>query len=187
VLIVLFTVNYVWLPTAQAPSQFKYDILKDTLTIVLTVLAVGIAATGWLLYIVISKQLKNETVSFARIETRRSSSHLFTRSGFVFWESYERAKGREPQYLEMAISLTERALLYFNEIPDEEAKKRENDRLLCEIKNNLAYYYAVRKSKDDKEVAREYAEYIYERLSKYATEKDNWLDTYRFVNQRYHS
>lgn len=187
VLVGLFIGYCLWIPTLQIPYLLKYDILKDTLTIVLAVLAVGIAVIGYAIYLILSGRLEIESALTARLETLKGSIRLFVHSGFVFWESYDKTKKKESQYLEMAIGLTERALLFFNELPDNEAKNRENDKLLCKIKNNLAYYYAERKKPEDSDLAKEYAEYIRKRMSKYSEEKDNWLDTCNFVYQRYQS
>ena len=175
------------LPTWQIPSQFKYDVLKDTLTIVLAVLAVGIVAIGYAIYLILSGKLATESVATTRLVTLREAIRTFVHIGFVFWESYDKTDEKENHLVEVAIGLTERALLFFNELPEKEARGKENDKLLCKIKNNLAYYYAIRNKPEDSDIAKEYAEYIRGRMSKYVDEKDNWLDTYNFVYQQYRS
>ena len=142
---------------------------------------------GYSIYLILSGRLKAESAATARLETLKESIRTFVHTGFVFWESYDKMDEKEIQYVEVAIGLTERALLFFNKLPDSEAKNRENDKLLCKIKNNLAYYYAIRNKPEDSGTAKEYAEYIRERMSKYVEERDNWLDTYNFVYQQYHS
>lgn len=173
------------LPTWQIPSQVKYDVLKDTLTIVLAVLVVGIAVIGSAVYLIVLGQLQAKTASTARVETTKGSVRLFIHAGFVFWESYDRAVKKEPNYLEIAIGLTERALDFYYQIPSKEAEDRETQRSFCLIRNNLAYYFALRKRPEDKDLAREYADYIRERVSDYAKDKANWLDTYDFVKSQY--
>ncbi len=180
-LVGLFIGYCVLAPTWSVPSQFKYDILKDTLTIVLAVLAVGIAVISYTIYQILSGKLAAESAIIASSETLKESARAFVEIGFVFWKSYDEMSNEENQYIEIAITLTEHALFIFNRIPDREAKNRENDKLLCNIKNNLAYYYAIRNKPRDCDTAKEYAEYIYEKMSKYGKEKDNWLDTYTFV------
>jgi len=187
VLVGLFVGYCIWTPTWQIAHLLKYDILKDTLTIVLAVVAVGIGVIGYAIYLILSGRLSAESAETARFETQRESIRLFVHIGFVFWESYDKTGKGEKEYVEVAIGLTERALLFFNELPDKEAKNRKNDKLLCKIKNNLAYYYAIRKKPEDSDLAKEYAEYIRERMSKYSEEKDNWLDTCDFVYQQYQS
>lgn len=181
----LFIGYCIWMPTWQIPHLLKYDILKDTLTIVLAVVAVGIGVVGYSIYLILSGRLQTESASASRLETIKGSIRLFIHAGFVFWENYDNAKKKEAQHLDIAIGLTERALLFHNQLPEKEARNKENDRLLCLIKNNLAYYFALRGKAENKDLAKEYAEYIRERISKYSEEKDNWLDTYDFVKQQY--
>ena len=185
VLLVLFFSNLIWGETWRVPPQFKYDVLKDTLTIVLSGVAIVIAIVGYGIYLILSGRLSTESAATARLETLRESIRAFVHIGFVFWESYDKTGEKENHYVEVAIGLTERALLFFNELPDREAQSKENDKLLCKIKNNLAYYYAIRRKPEDGDIAKEYAEYIHVRMSKCVEEKENWLDTYNFVHQQY--
>ncbi len=185
VLFVLFFANLIWGEIWQVPPKLKYDVLKDTLTIVLTVLAVGIAIIGYAMYLLLSEKLKDESVKATRLQAIRESIQTFIHTGFVFWESYDKTGETEKECVEVAIGLTERALLFFNQLPENEIKTREGDKLLCKIKNNLAYYYAIRKKPEDSDIAKEYAGYISERVSRYIEEKDNWLNTHNFVYQQY--
>jgi len=186
-LVGLFIGYCIWTSTWTMPQALKYDLFKDILTIVLAVLAVGITVIGYGIYLILSERLKTESASTARIETQIGSIRLFIQSGFTFWRSYDNSRKRQKQYLEMAIELTEIALSYFSKLPDDEAGKRENDKLLCQIKNNLAYYYAERNRTADGDLAKEYVEYIHERLSKYSDLREAWQDTYEFVHQQYGS
>jgi len=185
VLVGLFAGYCIWIPDWHMPYLFKYDILKDTLTIVLAVLAVGIAVIGYAIYLILSARLRTESASASRLESVQEAVRLFIHSGFVFWESYDKATKKEPQNLEIAIGLTERALIFYNQLPTKEAHNKENERQFCLIKNNLAYYFALRKEAEDRDTAREYAEYIRNKVSEYPGDKANWLDTYDFVKQQY--
>jgi len=184
-LVGLFIGYCVLAPTWQVPPQFKYDVLKDTLTIVLAVLAVGIAVIGYAIYLIVLGQLQAKTNLIARVEAKKGSVRLFIHSGFVFWESYDRAVKKELTFLEVAIGLTERALDFYYQIPSKEVEDRETQRSFCLIRNNLAYYFALRKRPEDKDLAREYADYIRERASDYAEDRENWLETYDFVKSQY--
>ncbi len=185
VLVGIFIGYCMWMPTWQIPHLLKYDILKDTLTIVLAVMAVGIAVVGYSIYLILSGRLQIESASASRMESIKSAIRLFIISGYIFWENYDKTGKKETQFLELAIDLTERALSSFNELPEKEAGNRENDKLLCKIKNNLAYYFAEGKKPENKDTAIQYVEYLKERMSKYSEEKENWLDTYNFVYQQY--
>lgn len=181
-LVGLFIGYYIWVPTWQIPHEFRYDILKDTLFIVLAVLAVGIGAIGYAVYQILSGRLQTESASASRVEMTRGSARLFTHLGYVFWGKYKRTDKKERQYLDVAIDITEHGLRYMSELPE---KKRENEILLCHIRNNLAYYLAERKNVEDKKLAKDYIEYIQKRIQKYPTYKAAWLDTCNFVRQQY--
>lgn len=181
-LVGLFIGYYIWVPTWQTPPEIRYDVLKDTLTIVLTVLAILVALIGYGVYQALSGRLKNESASISRVVMTRGSARLFTHLGYVFWGEYKQPHKEDRQYLNVAIALTEHGLRYMNELPEEE---RENEILLCTLKNNLAYYFADRKDPKDKELARDYVEYIRKRIQKYATHRTEWLDTCNFVKQQY--
>jgi len=184
-LVGLFIGYCIWIPDWHIPYLLKYDILRDTLTIVLTVSAVVITAIGVAIYLILSERLKRESASASRLESVQKAVQMFIHAGFVFWESYDRAVKKEPQYIEIAIGLTERAFLFYNQIPGKESRSRENERSLCLIKNNLAYYFALRKKVKDRDIAREYAEYVRGQASQYTEDKDNWLETYDFVKRQY--
>lgn len=187
VMLLLFIGYLIWGETWQVPTAFKYDILKDTLTIVLIVTAVVIAVAGSAIYLIMSERLKRESSAASRLEVVKGSVRLSIVLGFAFWEAYESASTgeKEAKDLEMAIRLTCRALIYHDQLPETVAHDRENEREFCLIKNNLAYYFAWRKRAGDREIAREYAEYIHGRMPRYAEERDNWQDTYNFVKQQY--
>ena len=185
VLLVLFFGNLIWGETWGVPPQFKYDILKDTLIVVLSVVAVVMAIVGYGIYLILSERLRADAAMAARVESLKGSIRLFLVSGYTYWEHYDTASDKMPKHLEMAIELTERALHSYNALPESEAKKRENEKECYRIKNNLAYYLAERKNPEDKSRAKEYADYIYGGFSKYPEEKANWLDTYDFVYQQY--
>lgn len=87
--------------------------------------------------------------------------------------------------MDRAINITERALKVYNELPEGEAKKRENEKYYYLIKNNLAYYFAERNKPEDADIAKDYAEYIRKGFSKYPEEREAWQETYRFVYQQY--
>ena len=61
-------------PTWGLPQEFstdKYDVLKDTLTIVLTFAAITIAALGAAVYVIVSQRLKSETGKQITNESKR--------------------------------------------------------------------------------------------------------------------
>ena len=182
-LIGIFVGYCVLVPTSGVPEQFKYDVLKDTLIIVLAILAVGIGVIGYTIYIILSDKLKQDAAKSARVEALKISIRLFIVSGYTCWEHYETTKSSS--YLEMAIELTQRALETYVSLSKEGEKIDEIDREYYLIENNLAYYYAEKGNEDDKETAIKYAKDIYEQTDKFPKDKENWLDTYHFVKEKY--
>lgn len=88
-------------------------------------------------------------------------------------------------YLESAIKLTKRALDRANQLGEKEYEK-----LICDCKNNLAYYLAERYKEGrakmgDKELARSCVDYVYKRIAKYPHDKEEWADTCQFVWQQF--
>jgi hypothetical protein len=185
VLVGIFIGYCIWTPTWETPHLLKYDILKDTLTIVLAVSAVGIGVIGLSIYLILSGRLRSESALASRIEAIKGSMRLFIHAGYVFWDNYDKAAKKDSNHLEIAIGLTERALTFYQQLPNKEMEDRYTQRSFCLIKNNLAYYFALRKRAEDKDRAREYAEYIRAMTSEYTEERENWLDTYNFVKQQY--
>lgn len=181
-LVGLFIGYYIWVPTWQIPHAFRYDILKDTLTIVLGVLALGIVAVGYGSYQFLSGRLQTESASASRHEMTRGAARLFTHLGYVFWEKYKPRDKETLQYRDLAIDITEQGLRYMSELPE---KERENEELLCTIKNNLAFYLAARNKAKDKPLAKDYVEYILKRIQQYPAHKAAWLDTCDFVRRQY--
>lgn len=175
----------IWMPTWYVASLTEYDIFQDVLGIVLAITAIGIGTAGYAIYLILSGRLKNESAEAARTESLKGSTLMFLHSGFVFWVTYDKQQIKDIHHIEMAIYLTERALRFFNEIPTGEAKNRGYNELLCKIKNNLAYYYAERKKPEDRNTAREFADYLRHKSTEYFENRENWTETCNFVKQQY--
>lgn len=208
VLIGLFIGYYIWGPTWETPAELRYDVLKDTLIIVLAVIAVAVSLLSYLFYRMALDQVERETSAVlekARRElatdTHRIAARLYNTVGFVYWVDAEKCRKREEmetmegrskfaelakketeQYLNRAISLTRRA--YERHISQLDEQYRENQRLKCMVMNNLAFYLAERKEATDLDVARRYAEYIREKAQDFPDQAEAWIDTYSFVLRR---
>ena len=166
-LIGLFIGYLLWGPTWEVPQEFKYDIFKDTLIIVLTVAAIAIAVFGAVVYRVVSQRLERETGKQITNESKRWIVWLASLTGCKFSEMGK---------VEQAIRLTEEAYGYAQELDERE---RKNQLLLGEIRNNLASYYAQTKKKAD--LAKGFAEYIHKNSYKFPEQRETWEDTYRKV------
>ena len=170
-LIGLFIGYLLWGPTWEVPQEFKYDrydVLKDTLIIVLTLAAIAIAVLGAAVYVIVSQRLETETGKRIMDESRRWITRLATSVGYSLWEL---------NFRDEAIRLTEEAHDEYASRLDE--KERENQELIGSIRNNLASYYSETEQK--REFARGYAAYIHKISHKFPKRREIWEGTYREV------
>lgn len=173
VLIVGISIGYLlWGPRFIIPGEFKYDVLRDTLTIVLTVAGIFIAIIGFVVYKLVTEMIKSEAEKKISDETRRGITRLAASTGYGFWKA---------GHIEEAIRLTEEVYDHYTQRLSE--IEPENELLIAEIRNNLACYYALKKDMDKKDLAKGYAEYIHSISHKYPQHREAWERTYREVAQ----
>lgn len=158
-------------------DEIVYQMFRDLLTLVLAIATLFISISGVLIYGLLSRQLKIAASREAREEMLKERAYSLAAIGYSYWHNYRISKN--PEYLKLAIALTERALSECHKL------KKEDEALTCMIKNNLAYYYAEDGRPEYRQKALEYAKYIYDRIDKYPSAKAQWLDTYNYVHQRY--
>lgn len=168
----------------------QYDLFRDLLTIILGIATVGISVVGVLVYYILRKLLEEKAGSAAKTEMTRSSAFLLNYVGYVYWRDYEASKQAQRaqyEYLSRAIELTESAYCDYASLLSE----RENELLICEIKNNLASYLAERqefpqeRKPEDKKIAQQFASYIYRRLSKFPKRKEEWYKTCHSILKKF--
>lgn len=142
----------------------KYDILVDILLIMLALLA----AAGYVIYRMVLQGVETHIKGVATKVENIWNIRERINVGYDYWEQSKTGAFREK--LDAAISITEEAL-YMN--PSEEDE--------CLIKNNLAFYYAVRGLSEDILKAKDYAKYIKEKAPAYDSLAIACLITYGFV------
>lgn len=170
----------------------QYELFRDILVVVLAIVGVVIAVTCLLVHRVIlaqiekaSDQVSSEFAEKMKKVTWGSRAHTERVVGYLMWTQYvvTRDPEEKAKLLNSAIKRTERAYFDFACRLDESVP--ENEGLICNIKNNLAYFYAEKHNLADKEIAREYANYIYKKSKKYPVFEADWVDTYNFVMSKY--
>jgi len=166
----------------------KYEVFRDLLTIILAIAGVSIAAGGYLGYRYVSAVFRRDVDSaieqaraLARMDTHRVNAYVFASTGYAFWHTYDAMK--QASFLEEAIRFTETAYTHHAAKLDEQ--QPENQRLICDIRNNLGYYLAERKKPEDKALARDCAEYIIRKIPTYPDASQTWQGTYNFIMQQY--
>ena len=170
-----------WARPMVLPEKQGYDIFKDLVTLILTIGGIVIAIAGYFIYLIISVQTQAAARTAAEEEMQKSSAALMTYIGLSYWYDYRDSGPKNMNYLNQAIDLTQGAYSSHAMQLDE----RKHEKLVCSILNNLAYYYAKRASPNDRQKARDYAEYIEKRSSKYPDEAEHWEDTVREVRKVY--
>lgn len=170
-----FISSYVWGPTLVLSPELQYKVLKDTLTIVLTVIAVAVTAFGFLAYRIVSLTLEREREAFEREtgqritrESRRWVARLAISIGYSLWKlgfPKEAERLTAEAHEEHARGLDERD-------PDDQV-------LIAAIRNNLASYFA--EAKENRDLARGYATYIHNKSSEFPKQREIWEKTYKEV------
>lgn len=159
----------------------EYDLFKDLLTVILTIAGLAIAAGGYLVFQVLSTKIEKQALSAAETKRWRALATFFVHDGFNQWVLYKNTSNKE--YLDRAIDATETAYEFYASRLDQ--RRRENELIICTIRNNLACYYAERQLPEDKKIARDYAKYVYERIKKFPRSRTQWEETYNFVKTKY--
>jgi hypothetical protein len=158
-------------------DEIVYQMFRDLLIIVLAIATLFVTSFGVLIYGLLSRRLKMVARGEAEEEMLKQRAYSLATIGYSYWHNYRNSKN--PEYLKLAIALTERALSECHKL------KKEDEALICMIKNNLAYYLAEDGRLEYRQKALEYAKYIYDRIDKYPSAKAQWLDTYNYVRQRF--
>lgn len=188
ILLILLIVLLVFGVIGLSNGATEGTLFRELLTIILVIAGVAIAAGGYLVYRLLEALNERRTERTYREAQKadetlrlRTLSHLYIHSGYTCWNFYKGTK--QALYLEQAISDTETARNRYADNLDEQ--ERENQKTICIIRNNLAYYYAERKRLEDKKIARDYAEYIYSKIIEFPERRLSWEDTYDFVRRQY--
>ena len=152
--------------------------------IAITGIIVGISITVYLgmAYKILSWKIKTLARLEIEKENHKMGAYMLMHVGYGHWEDYKISGDK--RHLDEAIRLTERAYSLYGCHLDE--SDLENEFLICNIKNNLAYYYAEGQKIEDGAKARQYAEDILAKSHKFETSKRNhMIDTYKHVQRQF--
>lgn len=162
-----------------------YDVLKDTLAIVLSATGLVVVIFGAGAFFVLRDQINRavdkETGARARAETAAALSVVGNR----FWDQYEYTM--DAFFLDQAISLVSTA--YNDYALGLDDSKPDFEEVICGIRNNWGHYLAQKAklskaSKADKSIARASKRYLEDRISKYPEHAGVWEDTVRFITEQ---
>ena len=180
-------------PTGQQVEvATNHQIFKDVLQTVLAVAALGIAVFGYGVYRILS--WRTEEKVRVRIESRyqMSQAHERTSLGLMNWMLY-RNSSLNPEvseaYLDEAIRFTRIAFTVHATELDE--RDRRVERLICDIRNNWAYYASEKHivfrpvSSSDQAQFLSFVDWIEERLNKHPENAKEYQDTIDTVRNRF--
>lgn len=182
----------VWrLHFGEAPPRNTLDV-SFVLTSVLAVVALLASAFGGGVYYILSRRIQDQAREAAELRARRALAVSLNNQGFYYWEQYERTRDdlRADHFLlDIAIEITSDAYDDYAKRLDEQDTYYE--KVICGIKNNLAYYLAEKQSQGlsvsavKRQQACECADYVEKRLTRYPKSADKWSETVLFVRQHF--
>jgi len=173
----------------------KYTVFRDILTLILSISALSVAALGVaiykLIYLNFERQMKEKIEKInsqwdekIQCEIDRMFSALYLELSITYWRQYERdyKMGRvlipeKKEFLDLALRTGETALEKVNKLDEEKFEK-----LICSVKNNLAYHLVMRGFASDFQRIIALAKYAYDRIWDFDY-KDTWIwvETYAFA------
>jgi hypothetical protein len=180
---VVCTYNFIAIPY-QIGEQ--YTIFMNIISFILAI--AGVAAVVYGIYRYISARVVSHIESSVESIMKKKekeivnygSGNLFLNLGHNTWVTYETTKER--RHLEMAVSLTEKAYSIVSKLDERETR---NELLKCHIMNNLGYYLAERGEPEDREFARDCAQFIRDKIQKHPDKRKIWQDTYNYIFTKY--
>ena len=172
------------------PAIDQYDVFKTMLLVILAFATVFNGGLAWALYIIIEKKIENRVDDLMNEIYFRSLVRTYSNIGYMCWSFAETEfkKTKKEPYLKQAVIFTNYAYKR-SEILDK--KNRENEKTICTVKNNLAFYLAEcckegisilgRNLKENAKLAIDFADEIKIKISTYSDHTKEWLATYDHV------
>jgi len=178
------------------PPNLVLD-LSVLLTLFLASLALGTTAFGVGVYQFVGRRIQDNAQEDADIRLTRGLAFQLAQLALGRWLDYEnttaqlnteestvtRLKEWAAVHLDEAIRLSVQAFETYASLLDD--TNTENEHLICEIRNNWAYFLAVRQTKEDKATAEACVDYLEARKTRYPSSAPQWDDTIRFIRSRF--
>lgn len=129
----------------QVEVVTDHQIFRDVLQFVLAIAAIGLAAFGYGAYKILSSQIEDKVIDNAETRYQKSLAYQRVSFAYLYWLLYENSKDQPKtaeMFLNKAIEHTRRA--YEEQVVHLNSNAPEVERLICQIRNNLAYYVSER-------------------------------------------
>lgn len=176
----------------QPETAADQQVFKDVLQTVLAIAALAIAAFGYGTYKILSSQIEERVRRNTDIQYRLTMAYHRTSFAFVFWRLYEDAEKQSTTanvYLDVAIDHTRRAL--DDHVVDMNQDDPEVEQLICEIRNNLAYYISEKHryfghiAPEERAECLGFVDWLEGRVNRYPQRALDYRDTIDTVRRRF--
>jgi hypothetical protein len=161
------------------------NILKDTLTIVLSVASVAIVIFGAGAFFLLRELLQKHVTNTIKEEYSSALARSISRQGFILHRQYLDPNDKDV-LLELAIRIAEEA---HRTVENLDESKKENEELLADLRNNWAYYLAFKPEPTDDDSARAltFASYLEAKISRIPQRARSFRDTIDVVREKFGS
>jgi len=160
----------------------KYDVMKDTLVIVLSLAGILIAVFGIGTYFLLRTTLNQYLSEEISDRFYRAIVRGHINQAYFLWQQFQHT--REEFLLEHAINVNRQA---YDQAQSLKEERPDNELILCSIRNNLGYYLATKRepTSDDMLEARSLADYLETKVNSYPEEGIDWRDTIAYIRRRF--
>ncbi len=179
--------------SVQQPDVVTYQQeFKDVLQTVLAIAALAIAAFGYGTYKILSSQIEERVRRNMDSQYRLTMAYHRTSFAFVFWRLYEDAEKQSTTakvYLDVAIDHTRRA--FYDHVVDLNHDDPKVEQLICEIRNNLAYYISEKQrwfgpiAPEERAECLGFVDWLEGRVNGYPQRAHDYRDTIDTVRRRF--
>ena len=180
----------------QVEVVTDHQIFKDVLLSVLAIATIGLAAFGYGAYKILSSQIEESVRKRIEARYQMSQAHGRTSLGLMNWMLYknsgqnpDKANDKAEAYLEEAIRYTR--IAYTLHAIELDKNDHRVERLICDIRNNWAYYASEKHCKFGGISASEqgqflrFADWIEERINDHPENATDYQDTIDVVRRRF--
>ena len=179
--------------TVQQPEIVaSQQVFKDVLQTVLAIAALSIAAFGYGTYKILSSQIEERVIVNTETRYQTSLAHHRTALGYMNWMLYENSKQDSKiaeDYLDEAIRHTR--IAFDEHALNLDEKERKIERLVCDIRNNWAYYASEKHIEfggiPDHEQAQSmsFVDWLEARIDNHPDNASDYRDTIDTVRERF--
>ena len=178
------------LTVQQSETEASQLVFKDVLQTVLALAAVAIAAFGYGTYRILSSQIEERVQKGIEARYQKSLAYHRAALGYMNWILYKNAEHRSgiaKTYLDESIRHTRVA--YDENAVNLDARETEYEHLICQIRNNLAFFMSEKHkefgplSELEKAECLSFVNWLEARIDNHPTDAHEYRDTIDTVRE----